>query len=483
MRRFANLALVTAASAEILISEPFSGSLESSSWKVSGNSKFEGTWVVGKSQSASADSSDSVLIMEKKGVHSAISSSFPSPLNPSEKTVVVQYEVRFNQHHSCGGAYLKLLEDGQGFTPETFHDKSSYSIMFGPDKCGQTDKVHFIFRHKNPVSGLYEEKHLTSPPSIKNDQQSHLYTLTIKPDSTYDIAIDRVSVKSGSLLSDFSPAVNPPREINDPADSKPVDWVDETEIPDPSVSKPVDWDNEPELIADPEAQRPSDWSDQDDGAWEAPLVENANYKGEWRHPMVANPAYKGEWAPRKIANPEFFEVTKATVQPIGAVGLELWSMEEGIEFDNVFVGTSETEAAKAAELWVQTSHKQSAHKEQQDKLDELTPKGSSIVDYLNDKVATAVSLAQENPISTVLTATVGLLLLGWALSKEDPDDKKASDKTEVKTEAKAAEPSKPVPALEESPKRKPKAKKESADTPATPIASPPLRVTRSTTKK
>ena len=34
-----------------------------------------------------------------------------------------------------------------------FHDKTPYTIMFGPDKCGLTSKVHFIIRHKNPVNG------------------------------------------------------------------------------------------------------------------------------------------------------------------------------------------------------------------------------------------------------------------------------------------------------------------------------------------
>ena len=31
--------------------------------------------------------------------------------------------------------------------------------MFGPDKCGSDSKLHFIFRHKNPITGVMEEKH------------------------------------------------------------------------------------------------------------------------------------------------------------------------------------------------------------------------------------------------------------------------------------------------------------------------------------
>ena len=36
-------------------------------------------------------------------------------------------------------------------------NESPYSIMFGPDKCGGTNKVHFIFRFTNPVTGETEE--------------------------------------------------------------------------------------------------------------------------------------------------------------------------------------------------------------------------------------------------------------------------------------------------------------------------------------
>lgn len=87
----------------------------------------------------------------------------------------------------CGGAYLKLLSSGKDTTdlfkvrnrkqmqfsfnltikfsfcfPRLlfqFNDKTPYSIMFGPDKCGNDIKLHFIFRHKNPRNGTITEKH------------------------------------------------------------------------------------------------------------------------------------------------------------------------------------------------------------------------------------------------------------------------------------------------------------------------------------
>lgn len=42
---------------------------------------------------------------------------------------------------------------------KNFNDKTPYTIMFGPDKCGNDFKLHFIFRHVNPLNGEIEEKH------------------------------------------------------------------------------------------------------------------------------------------------------------------------------------------------------------------------------------------------------------------------------------------------------------------------------------
>ena len=99
--------------------------------------------------------------------------------------------------------------------------------MFGPDKCGQTNKVHFIFRHKNPVNGVIEEKHLVDTPYPKLAKTTSLYTLVVNPDNSYEILINNESKKNGTLLDEFKPPVNPEKEIDDPEDSKPEDWVDQ----------------------------------------------------------------------------------------------------------------------------------------------------------------------------------------------------------------------------------------------------------------
>lgn len=62
------------------------------------------------------------------------------------------------------------------------------------------------------------------------DKRPHLYALFLKPDNTFSIQLDHKEINSGSLLEDFTPAVNPPKEIDDPSDAKPSDWDDRERV-------------------------------------------------------------------------------------------------------------------------------------------------------------------------------------------------------------------------------------------------------------
>ena len=64
-----------------------------------------------------------------------------------------------------------------------------------------------------------------------------MYTLHVFPNNTYDVLFNGESHNLGSLLEDFTPAVNPEKEIDDPDDKKPEDWVDTKRIPDPDAKK------------------------------------------------------------------------------------------------------------------------------------------------------------------------------------------------------------------------------------------------------
>ncbi|BFZ14594.1 hypothetical protein BsWGS_17633 [Bradybaena similaris] len=342
--------------------------------------KYDGKWAIEEPKDNPIDG-DLSLILKSKAKHHAISAKLDKTYEFSGKPFIAQYEVKFQNGMDCGGAYIKLLSKSDQLNLRTFTDKTAYTIMFGPDKCGNDHKLHFIFRHKNPKTGVYEEKHAEKPTakldSFFTDRKTHLYTLTINPDNTYEVKVDNGIVATGDLLTSFSPPVNPPEEIEDPNDKKPADWDDRDKIADPDAKKPDDWDetqppniidedavipdgwleDEEVYIPDPSAVKPTDWDDEMDGEWEAPRIDNpkckdapgcgkwakptiANpkFKGPWKAPLIDNPNYKGEWKPRRITNPNYFEDKNPyKMTPIEAVGLELWSMTEDIVFDNFVV--------------------------------------------------------------------------------------------------------------------------------------------------
>lgn len=136
------------------------------------------------------------LVLKSKAKHSAVSSRLNRVFEFKDKPLVVQYEVIFQDGQECGGAYLKLLSDDQKTRDlRYFHDKSPYTIMFGPDKCGNDHKLHFIFRHRNPLNGTLSEKHSKKPKDRMEepfkDKQPHLYTMVLRPDNTFEISLDR----------------------------------------------------------------------------------------------------------------------------------------------------------------------------------------------------------------------------------------------------------------------------------------------------
>lgn len=196
--------------------------------------KYDGIWSA-EAPHRSLLQRDLGLVLKSKAKHAAISSRLTKPFAFTGKPLVVQYEVTLQEGQECGGSYIKLLSSG----PETkdlttFHDKTPYSIMFGPDKCGNDIKLHFIFRHVNPLNGSIEEKHAKKAKDRLEepfkDKQPHLYRLVVRPDNTYSISVDHKVINEGHLLNDFTPAVNPPKEIDDPKDSKPETWDEREKV-------------------------------------------------------------------------------------------------------------------------------------------------------------------------------------------------------------------------------------------------------------
>jgi len=118
------------------------------------------------------------------------------------------------------------------FEPETFNGDTQYAIMFGPDICGSTKRTHVIFNYKG-------ENHLIEKTiQPQSDVSSHVYTLVVHPDQTYDVLIDQKSVQTGKIDEDF-PKMLGPKKIKDPEAKKPSDWDDRPKIDDPTDTKPA----------------------------------------------------------------------------------------------------------------------------------------------------------------------------------------------------------------------------------------------------
>jgi calreticulin len=251
------------------------------------------------------------------------------------KTLVFSFSVTHEQNIDCGGGYLKVMPAIDG---KTFNGDSKYYIMFGPDICGHTKKIHLIF-HYNGQNLLWKKE-----PRCESDEKTHFYTLILNSDNTYEVHVDGEKKESGNLVDDWD--FLKPKLIDDSTDKKPSDWVDEAEIDDASDVKPEDWDKEAEQIKDPEAKKPDDWDEEEDGEWEAPTIPNPKYKGAWKAKRIPNPAYKGVWKPKQIANPEYKEDPNLYhFADSGAVGIDLWQVKSGSIFDNVLVSDDAADAA------------------------------------------------------------------------------------------------------------------------------------------
>jgi len=155
-------------------------------------------------------------------------------------------QVKLSEGHTCGGAYIKLLAAAEGFSGADLGGDTPYTIMFGPDRCGQQARVseragngdpvvnsrpletagtgmlccrplgrgwgagmqvrdtqassgcrrppgvlpgamqvHLIFRHTNHRTGATEERHLQTVVAPPQDPATHAYTLVVTPDNTF----------------------------------------------------------------------------------------------------------------------------------------------------------------------------------------------------------------------------------------------------------------------------------------------------------
>merc|ERR1712072_593997 len=274
------------------------------------------------------------------------------------KELIVQYQAKYEKDIECGGGYVKV---GPKMSDATkFGDPTAYNVMFGPDKCGYTKRTHLIFNYKG--------KNVLKKSDLAYKQEgegtSHLYRMTLKPDNTVKVEIDEENIYSGSLKEDWE--MLKPKEITDPDDKKPSDWVDDSMVDDPETKKPDDWVEEKRIV-DPEAKKPDDWDDEEDGDWEPPMKDNPEYKGDWIAKRISNPAYKGFREAKKIANPEYEDDdTVYKYADFGFIGFDLWQVKGGTIFDNVIITDDVAEADGFAKKWKSLSEVEKTKKKEEE---------------------------------------------------------------------------------------------------------------------
>jgi len=301
-------------------------------WVVSNWKKSDGTagvWDVDAGTYATDRVAERGLHTSQDARFYAISSKLDKSFSNKDGTLVLQFSVKHQQSIDCGGGYIKLLPEGTD--QANFNGDAAYNIMFGPDICGSSHRiVHFILNKRG------ENRLIKRNVNAENDEYTHTYTAVLNKDNTYAIYVDGEKKQDGPIEEDWN--ILPPKQINDPSQSKPSDWVDDPMIDDPTDTKPADWDTVPAEISDPDAKKPDDWDADLDGEWEAPKVPNPAYKGVWRAKRINNPGYKGPWQHPQIANPEYkADNTLYQFESNGVLGIEIWQVKAGSIFSNFLV--------------------------------------------------------------------------------------------------------------------------------------------------
>ncbi|KAJ6420538.1 hypothetical protein OIU84_027972 [Salix udensis] len=233
--------------------------------------------------------------------HFAISAKIAPEFSNKDRTLVVQYSVKFEQNIECGGGYIKLHS---GYVNQKkFGGDTPYSFMFGPDMCGtQTKKLHVILSYQGQNYPIKKDL------QCETDKLTHFYTFILRPDASYSVLVDNRERESGTMYTDWD--ILPPPKIKDTKAKKPADWDDREYIEDPNDVKPEGYDSIPREIPDPKAKEPDDWDEEDDGIWRPPKIPNPAYKGPWKR--------KAEFED----DPDLY-----VLKPIKYVGIEVWQVK------------------------------------------------------------------------------------------------------------------------------------------------------------
>ena len=349
--------------------EPFDGESKNDSWIQSKARSINGTFSIKNSEFPVSLKNEKMLFMETTAGLYAYSKKLQKPLNITNETFILQYEVKFTADFDCGEAFLKLYGD-ENFNPEKLQNNTEYSILFGPSKCGSYDAVDLIFKipkKEKRARTVYKKAQLKHPPKTADDILNHLYTLVIRTDYSFEIKIDGETVTKGSLYNDFEPPIIEPEMIDDKDnpicdENESYSNLDDGIIIDERFKDPPEgWLlNEPPFIENTNSKKPDDWDEAVLGEWVYPLIPNPKCLnvpgcGEYHPPEIIDPNYKEKPAPESLnqchypkkKNP-YYAGGENPLQSlmINGIGLQMSTIQNGTGFSNILISNDEQSVNK-----------------------------------------------------------------------------------------------------------------------------------------
>lgn len=457
---------------KLIFYENFSDPNVMKRWHVTRHFRYPGKWAIEQTFPLQTRQGEKAIVTKGKEQAHAISHKFRHPIEmPKDLPLVIQYEVRSQFLFTCTGAYMRLYTD-PNFDQLDLNNDTFHIFEFGPERCWGFNQSRFNFFTNE--SGKVVEHKLKHTHWIPIDEISHLYTLILYPNNSFETLIDNKSIRNGTLIEDMNPPVVEPEYIDDPNDKKPSDWDDRVLIPDPTATKPKDWEDdaptmipdpkrlnppkgwlvdEPKTIPDVHSRKPREWNEELMGPWKPqqipnpkcqgkkgcgeykpPMIRNPKARGRWRPPIVHNPKYKGEWKARKIKNPNYHNQQQIyQIPPLTAIGFDIWTGQREFAFTNILIGTNVSEIKKwnAEDFLPRQKRQVRAMKINYDWIDMDEPDdkpGPGVTGYVafefrelgrwwaklkNKPAIIAIS-------SSVVMITIPLIILCCELCREDP---------------------------------------------------------------
>jgi calreticulin len=127
-----------------------------------------------------------------------ISADIGKTISNENQTLIFSYTACNTQSNlKCAGSYIKLLPEklNQLF----FSADDHFYIMMGPDFCGSmNDKINCVLRKGKKEHQMKDSIH------TKRDSNTHLYTLILYPDYTFEFHIDNNIEKSGNMQDQWN---------------------------------------------------------------------------------------------------------------------------------------------------------------------------------------------------------------------------------------------------------------------------------------